>query len=798
MSKYISHILHLVRLAEKRLDIDSCDALLTELAGPGLGDRPFAPSLSLRGAARAKLASGDEAGQWSIDLIAHVFQAKRRIRYRRKTATGFTGLRLIAEGDSWFHYPAFLEDIVDQLDRNQGLAVRSLDGGTGDLGAMTAAGSVQRAVTEDRPDAVLLSVGGHDLLGRGRFETLLRPYRAGAKPGDLIDEAATAWTFARLIRDHRVFIDQIAQTAPGLPVLGHGYDVLWPVRAGHWLGQPLRAMGIPIRLGRPILRLILDAYNRRLAALAEEVPTFTHVDLRGVADRGAANWHDEIHPQSAGFARAAERFRQALQTVAPAQPARRGPVAVPRSAMLKRGPIVIDPGHGGAPGSPSIGGSSWNNAVGPNGTLEKALTLDIARRVRDRMTAAGHRVHLTRETDENLSLAARADRARACSAAAFVSLHFNGSDAHTAQGTETFVHVDASPASAELCRALQRALVAATGHRDRNALHPGGLKTARFGVLSTGRHSPRTAAVLAEISFLDRAAEEERLADTSYRDRIAQAIQRGIEAYLAGSGRRDLAAEGLSAKPGVARRSSRQPVRTPRAPAPDTLIPLPGAGAPHRQPALKGFGEAPAVAPIKAPDMGAAGARWEMRMVGRAQPSPPSRETVPAAAGALDLLDRPADGAPADRFDHAGFEEFVAGLGLKHFAPRELLFLGNAHLKGRSKNLNRLPDARLWANVAATARMLDAIRAKLDAPIFILSAYRCPEYNASVGGAANSLHCRFNAIDWVCADGTVSEWRMAAAEIRAANPAFEGGIGTYPRRRFVHIDTRGQRADWVG
>src|SRR5690348_14093497 len=37
--------------------------------------------------------------------------------------------------------------------------------------------------------------------------------------------------------------------------------------------------------------------------------------------------------------------------------------------------IVIDPGHGG---SEDLLGSSANHAVGPNGTLEKTLTLDVA------------------------------------------------------------------------------------------------------------------------------------------------------------------------------------------------------------------------------------------------------------------------------------------------------------------------------------------------------------------------------------------------------------------------------------
>src|SRR5206468_664991 len=62
--------------------------------------------------------------------------------------------------------------------------------------------------------------------------------------------------------------------------------------------------------------------------------------------------------------------------------------------------VVIDPGHGGAT---ATGGSSPNNATGPNGLLEKDLTLDLGRRV-SALLAPRATVILTRTTDVNLSL----------------------------------------------------------------------------------------------------------------------------------------------------------------------------------------------------------------------------------------------------------------------------------------------------------------------------------------------------------------------------------------------------------
>jgi uncharacterized protein YcbK (DUF882 family) len=96
--------------------------------------------------------------------------------------------------------------------------------------------------------------------------------------------------------------------------------------------------------------------------------------------------------------------------------------------------------------------------------------------------------------------------------------------------------------------------------------------------------------------------------------------------------------------------------------------------------------------------------------------------------------------------------------------------------------------------------MIDEIRARLGAAVRILSGYRSEDYNACVGGAENSLHRTFNALDWVCDAGSVEEWRDAAHAVRASTPGFRGGIGFYQRAGtsgdFIHIDTRGTNRDW--
>ncbi|MDX1532061.1 MAG: N-acetylmuramoyl-L-alanine amidase, partial [Rhodothermales bacterium] len=126
-------------------------------------------------------------------------------------------------------------------------------------------------------------------------------------------------------------------------------------------------------------------------------------------------------PAAAGLAyRAAER--DPLLTVDPAH------LPVADLFGLRISTIVIDPGHGGRdPG-----------AVGPSGTLEKDLTLDLALRLRDRLRDRGYRVLLTRTADEALSLRERVTFANRHGADLFVSLHLNSIPDPDAAPIETY------------------------------------------------------------------------------------------------------------------------------------------------------------------------------------------------------------------------------------------------------------------------------------------------------------------------------------------------------------------------
>ena len=114
----------------------------------------------------------------------------------------------------------------------------------------------------------------------------------------------------------------------------------------------------------------------------------------------------------------------------------------------------------------------------------------------------------------------------------------------------------------------------------------------------------------------------------------------------------------------------------------------------------------------------------------------------------------------------------------------------STHFKVREFARRSGADAVLLA--PRLVMVLEPIRANFGAPVTINSAYRTPEYNAKVGGAAHSQHCYGTAADIVVKGQTPA---AVAAFARALMPDW-GGVGVY--KSFTHIDVREAKADWTG
>lgn len=95
--------------------------------------------------------------------------------------------------------------------------------------------------------------------------------------------------------------------------------------------------------------------------------------------------------------------------------------------------VVIDPGHGGV-------GENNNDGAIYHGMLEKNLNLATAAVMKQTLDQfEGITTYLTRTTDTEVSLPARAQYAAALNADFLVSLHFNASGAHHVYGSEIWI-----------------------------------------------------------------------------------------------------------------------------------------------------------------------------------------------------------------------------------------------------------------------------------------------------------------------------------------------------------------------
>jgi N-acetylmuramoyl-L-alanine amidase len=211
--------------------------------------------------------------------------------------------------------------------------------------------------------------------------------------------------------------------------------------------------------------------------------------------------------------------------------------------------IVIDPGHGGR----EVG------ALGPNGLMEKDVTLTIARKLAASLSnKVGARVVLTREDDSVVSLDQRTALANQYKADLFLSIHLNAAVVKDAKGSETYYlsleasdelarkaaeseNVSASPnptadlnlilwdlaqqayieESSLFAQSIQEEMNTATAVANR------GVKQAPFKVL-VGATMP---AALVEVGFISNPEEAAKLQSDEFQKLMVDALTRAVQKY---------------------------------------------------------------------------------------------------------------------------------------------------------------------------------------------------------------------------------------------------------------------------
>jgi len=344
-----------------------------------------------------------------------------------------------------------------------------------------------------------------------------------------LDASATSNIFT-LAHPDRLVVDLVGvRLKPSLKRVKFDAGVVKDVRYGHHAG----ALRVVFDLDRPVRS---DHFN---------MPPGGGYGHRLIVD---------LNPQGAAapatLTAAVNPGRQATVAAAPAAPA----VRLRKKEIV----VAIDPGHGGKdPG-----------ARGPDGLREKTVTLAVARKLAALIDQQpGMKAVLTRTGDYYVGLRERMVIARKADADLFISIHCNAvSHDPSVRGTEVYVlsphgatseqarwvanrenaadmvgGVDISDKNSQLASVLvdisqsatldasfdlARRLMTAMG-KINPLLHPV-VQQAAFVVLK----APDIPSTLVETGFISNPHEERRLANSSYQQKIAHALLRGVRGYF--------------------------------------------------------------------------------------------------------------------------------------------------------------------------------------------------------------------------------------------------------------------------
>lgn len=231
-------------------------------------------------------------------------------------------------------------------------------------------------------------------------------------------------------------------------------------------------------------------------------------------------------------------------------------VTIPKKTHLRDVIVVVDPGHGGKdPG-----------AMGARGTREKNVVLAIAKQLQKKLNREAHiKAYLTRSGDYYIGLRKRLGLAREKNADIFISIHADAFNKRHSNGASVFAlsqrgasseaarwlaerenHSELGTASlhdksyilrsvlldlsqtATISDSLNLGVDVLKNLGQMTRLHNRKVEQAGFVVLK----SPDIPSILIETGFISNHREERLLSSPRYRERLANAITRGVKNYF--------------------------------------------------------------------------------------------------------------------------------------------------------------------------------------------------------------------------------------------------------------------------
>jgi len=293
-------------------------------------------------------------------------------------------------------------------------------------------------------------------------------------------------------------------------------------------------------------RLVFDLYPLKILDPLEALIAERLKEVQAAVAEAHVAQADPLGDLIAGHGRGAEAAKKSA------------PPSTTKDKVERLVIVALDPGHGGEdPG-----------AIGPGGTYEKDVVLQIALQLQERINKQPNmRAYMTRDADFFVPLNVRVQKAQRVQADLFISIHADAFFTPRPQGASVFVLSDRGATSssarwlankenaadlvggvnlkAKDASVLKAMLDMSTTAQISDSLKLGGAMLGEMG--NVGRlHKPRVEqanfavlkahdipSVLVETAFISNPDEEARLRNPAYQAQLSDALMRGILTYFA-------------------------------------------------------------------------------------------------------------------------------------------------------------------------------------------------------------------------------------------------------------------------
>lgn len=277
---------------------------------------------------------------------------KREKLFWKRIKRGNISKLILAEGDSWFEYPKFISEIIDQLNKRKHYAIHSLAYGGDWIANILFEKQYIEKLSLLKPDVFLISGGGNDIVGGYRLAQLVHN-REDVEKSPFIDITSKKGKlefsnecfnkeFYRLLKifalQYKLLFESIKEKTDkfeNLKIITQGYDYAIPstkkgfglnpfrifkpitnclTHNGKWLKMPLLLRGYrDVDEQKAIVFGMIEQFNEMIIKVGAQYKNVYHIDSRGSVDE-KKGWYNELHPHSNEFKKIADVFEECIES----------------------------------------------------------------------------------------------------------------------------------------------------------------------------------------------------------------------------------------------------------------------------------------------------------------------------------------------------------------------------------------------------------------------------------------------------------------------------------------------------